>query len=234
MAGRPKKNNEVKKEVKTKKVKKNELSTEELIAQAVQEALRKQELEFNKKLNETLNEKPKTQKKIKPSQKKISRKFVPDNTKVMIQQNIGGKFIISERKGSNFYIELNGYGDATPIAFKDLKNYHGRHNSFLRTGALIIVDVISEDESITIEDVVQDLNLQKIYDDDSRINPIDIEYYLIDEDLEEFKTKIRNSLDLRDTILEVAYVLFRQGRFTNNEKMNVIREVFAKPQLFTD
>jgi len=213
----------------TKKVEKAD-NTEELIQRAVMAALATQKAEFEKKLEEIKNE-------SKPAQPKRGvgniRKFIPEDARVRIQLNIDGKFILADKRGSNFFIELNGYGDSATITFKDLKNFHGRNHTFLNRGKLIITDVVSSAD-ITLDDVYADLNLQKLYDNDKVISPDEIELYLSDEvELDEFNEKLAKSVDIIETILEVAITLFKRSEFSDNNKMNKIREIAKMPDLFT-
>jgi len=191
------------------------VDVEALIAKAVADALKKQEKEFEKQ-NKTANK----------------RKFISDNTRVRIEQNIDGKFIISDTRGQNFFIELNGYRDSTTMAFKDLKNFHGRNYTFFTSGKLIITDVTSEND-ITVEDVINDLNLQKVYYDENKISPIDIEDLFTSKySTDNFEKAVRNSVEIAETILEIGYVFYRRGQFTDNSKMNILRTLFRNPNLF--
>lgn len=232
--GRPSKNKEntKTKPIEEKKEVKEELNIDELVAQKVAEILAQKELE-KAKIKETIT-KEVVPNKSKPSKKRYrNRKFVPDNTMVRIEQSIDGKFIISDSRGSNYFIELSGYGDSTTMNFKDLKNYHGKHHSFLNKGKLKIIDVVSENGEIELEDIIQDLNLQRIYENEKKISPLDIEYYLLDEEsLDEFSDKVRNSNEIMETIIEVANIYYERGEFNDNSKMDVIRQVSGNYDLF--
>lgn len=190
------------------------INIDELIAKAVTEALEKQKKDFES------------------TGKKSRSKFVPENARVRIETNIGGKFIMSDNRGQNFFIELNGYKDSTTIIFKDLKNFHGRNYKLFTSGKVAITDVIS-DVDIELEDVIKDLNLTKIYFDENRISPMNIEIIFNDDmGLAEFERKVTNSPEIAETILEVAYILYRRGTFNNNAKMNFLRQIYKNPNLF--
>ena len=236
MAGRPRKKDDTT-STKKKEVKKQETNVDidKLVAEKVAEQMAKflanQQIENMKEKTEVKEE---THRKTKPSLLKSKRrKFVPDNTLVRVEQSIDGKFIIADNRGSNYFIELNGYGDNTTMSFKDLKNYHGKHHSFLNKGKLKIIDVISESGEIEFEDVIQDLNLQRIYESENRISPLDIEYYLLDEEsLSEFTEKVRNSTEILETLIEVSNILYNRGEFNDNSKMDVLRQVSKNYDLF--
>jgi len=216
---------------------KPEINIDELVAQKVAEILAKQKVEEMLKSSSEDKVKPtaETQKpaRLKPSQAIRRRKFVPDTTIVRLEQSIEGKFIIADTRGSNYFIEMNGYSDSTTMSFKDLKNYHGKHHSFLNRGKLKIMDVIDEDGGVEFEDVIQDLNLQGVYNDETKISPLDIEYYLLEEEsLTEFSTKVRNSKEILETIIEVSTIFYAKGEFNDNNKMDVIRQVSGNYELF--
>jgi len=222
-------------ENKQNEIKDDIVDIDKLIALRVAELLAQKELELRATLQKEFEGEPLVKsKKIKPSQSMSARKYVPDDTMIRISQNISGKFIISETRGSNYFIELNGYGDSTTMAYKDLKNYHGRHHSFLNRGKLKITNVTSEDNSIDFNDVIHDLNLQRIYDDESKISPLDIEYYLLEEDdLKEFSMKLRNSREILSTIVEISFILYKDNKFNDNSKMDVIRQLTGDSNLYT-
>lgn len=218
------------------------INTDELIAKAVAEALAKQKLELDLQLEKAKEElqnsiKIEAIKPVqisKPSQEKKVRRFIPDDARIRIEQNIGGNFIIADTRGNGYFIELTGYRDSTTMSFKDLKNFHGRNHTFLNSGKLIITDIIS-DADICVEDAITDLNLAKIYNNDKMIRPDEIEDYLLtDIPVEEFSSKLKNSTDTMETIVEVAVILFKRGQFTDNTKMNEIRQLLRNSALFTN
>lgn len=194
------------------------LNVDELIAKAVADALEKQRLEIHME---------------KPPIKKIKHNFIPDHARVRISTNIDGKFIISDTRGQNFFIELNGYKDSTTISFKDLKNFYGKNYTLFTSGKLVVADV-SSDSEIELVDVIRDLNLNKIYLDNKKVSPIDIENLFTDNiQASEFESKLKNSTEIVETIVEVGHILYKQGQFSDNNKMNIIRQMFRNPSLFT-
>lgn len=231
---RPNKDKEVTttKPIEEKEEIKQELNIDELVAQKVAEILAQKELEKVQIKEKTIKVEPRVAR-PKPSDRIRKRKFVPDNTLVRLEQSVEGKFIISDNRGSNYFIELNGYGDSTTMNYKDLKNYHGKYHSFLNKGKLKIIDVVSENGEIEFEDVIGDLNLQRIYDSEDKISPLDVEYYLLDEQsLNEFSNKVRNSTEILETIVEVANIYYNRGEFNDNSKMDVLRQVYGDYDLF--
>ena len=240
MAGRPKKAN------KKEDVTMEKDNTQELIAKAVAEALAREkenlklEIENELKLknihSEVKLEETKPEIKVVKSNSKLNirnRKFVPDDARIRIESNVGGDFIIADTIGKTYRIKLNGYGYTATISFKELKSFHGNHQSFLNTGKLIITDVIS-DADVNLDDVIEDFDLQRIYHNEDMIRPFEIEHYLSNSvSIEEFNKKLEKSNDALETIIEVAVILFKRGQFSDNSKMNKLREITRMPELFT-
>ena len=231
--GRPKKiENELKETKKaTKSPKTKEVDIDELVAQKVAEIMAKKAIEEQSIIQKNT---PKKEKRKKPSENIRVRKYVPDGTIVRVVQNIDGGFIIGDNRGNSFYYELNGYGDSIVLDFKELKNYHGRHHGSLNKGKIKITSVSSPDPEVGLGDVIEDLNLDGLYFGENNISPLDIEYYLLEEDdLSEFDTKLKNSKAIMGTIVEVSKLLHDQGKFNDNSKMNLIRLASGKHDLFT-
>ena len=98
---------------------------------------------------------------------------------------------------------------------------------------LKITDVVSENGEVESEDVIEDLNLQKIYFGKDSISPLDIEFYLLDcDDINEFSSKLRNSTHILKTIMEVGSILYKDNQFNDNSKMDLIRQVSGNYDLF--
>lgn len=225
---------------------------EKIIADALAKQEQKLRLEFESKLEETKKEQAiqltETIEPIKENKPQVStlqkqvdtklnnirrRRFIPDDARIRIELNIDGKFIIADTRGNNYFVELNGYRDTTTIPFKDLKNFHGKNHSFLNTGKIIVTDVISDSE-VDIQDAIEDLNLQRLYNNEEIIRPFEIEDYLLDGvDIHDFSTKVEKSREYLETIIEVAVILFKRGQFSDNSKMNKLREITRMPELFT-
>ena len=238
-----------KKESKVKEENKNEeVDIQNIIAKVVAEELAKQELklksEFDNKLKQIEKEKIHDtsnsgllEKEDVLNRSKIKGKlgkFVPDEARVRIEFNMTGKFVFADRRGSNYFAELNGYRDSITVSFRDLKNFHGKNPAFLNRGKIIITDVLSDAE-IDVWDVIEDLGLKRLYTNDDIIKPFEIEDYLSDKmPMDDFSQKLQNSTQYLEVIVEVAMILFKRGQFLNNDKMNKFREILRKPQLFTN
>ena len=232
-----KKNEIITKEKNVKVSKEADINMEELIYKKIQDALAQQEeklkKEFEVKLNETKKENI-IETKTSSLQIDDNIKFIPDQTMIRIKNNVAGKFIIKDNRGNGFFHELNGYGDVTTVPYKDLKIFNNQNRTFLKNGDIIITDVIS-DGDINIDNVLYDFNLYEIYYNENIIRPYEIEKYLSDKiSIEEFSKKIEKSLSWLNTILKVSVILFKKGKFSDNNKMNKIRELTGKQKLFTN
>lgn len=244
MAGRPKKettnlDEQQNKSAVVQESKTSEIDIESLIKQVTQEVSEKLKTEYEFKILELenkLNEKPiensKTESNIKVNKNKF--KFIPDNTKVRLKSNIGGLFTFNEDRGKvRSFFQIDNFGQGVTISFEELNLFISSKPSFIKKGMIAIVDAYS-DIDIEVEDIIKDLRLEDLYYNENRINPMRIED-LFDDNItseKEFEIKLNNSMEMAETILEAGYILYRRGLFTNNTKMNSIRQIFRKPNLF--
>jgi hypothetical protein len=199
-----------------------EINVDELVAKAVAEALAKQKAEL-------LSQIPIEQEKPK----KIKHRFIPEHARIRLQTNVEGKFIITDTRGQSFFYELNGYRDSLTVSFKELKNYYGKNYVLFTSGKLAITDV-TVDVEVELDDVIRDLNLTNIYFNEKKISPIEIEKLFSNAmDIKEFEDKVRNSSEVAETIVEVGHILYKRSIFTDNTKMNFLRQQFRDTNLFT-
>lgn len=229
MAGKPKKEIETKTENKTP-----DFDIKSLIQQVTEEVSLKLKSEYESKildLENKLNEKVSEVTVVKPKNK---FKFIPDNTKVRLKSNIGGLFLFSEDRGKvRVFFQIDNFGQSATISFEELSIFISSKPSFINSGSIAIVDAYS-DVDIDVEDVIRDKRLEKLYFDKDRINPMCVED-LFDDKItseKEFEKKLNNSLEMAETVMEAGHILYKKGLFTNNTKMNAIRQIFRKPNLF--
>lgn len=237
MAGRPKK--ELEQEIKTEN-KISEFDIKSLIQQVTEEVSLKLKSEYESKildLENKLNEKTSNdikESKIPTDKPKNKFKFIPDNTKVRLKSNIGGLFLFSEDRGKvRVFFQIDNFGQSATISFEELSIFISSKPSFINSGSIAIVDAYS-DVDIDVEDVIRDKRLEKLYFDETKINPMRIED-LFDDKItseKEFEKKLNNSLEMSETVMEAGHILYKKGLFTNNTKMNAIRQIFRKPNLF--
>jgi hypothetical protein len=225
-------------EIKKEETKIPEFDIKSLIQQVTQEVTEKLKSEYESKISDLenkLNEKieaPKVENNIKVNKNKF--KFIPDNTKVRLKSNIGGLFTFSEDRGKvRVFFQIDNFGQSATISFEELGIFISSKPTFINNGSVAIVDAYS-DTDITVEDVIIDKRLEKLYFDEDKINPMYVED-LFDDKItseKEFERKLNNSLEMAETIMEAGHILYRRGLFTNNNKMNIIRQIFRKPNLF--
>jgi len=247
MAGRPSNaskkavSDEVKIETK-QEIKTPEFDIKSLIQQVTQEVSEKLKNEYEGKITELENkllkaneksvEVPNVENKVKSTKSKF--KFIPDNTKVRLKSNIGGLFTFNEDRGKiRSYFQIDNFGQGVTISFEELNLFLSSKPTFIKSGAIAIVDAYS-DIDIEVEDIIRDLRLDDLYFNDKKINPMRIED-LFDDKItseKEFADKLNNSIEMAETILEASYVLYRKGLFVNNTKMNTLRVIFNRPNLF--
>ncbi|MFA7157175.1 MAG: hypothetical protein WC123_05740 [Bacilli bacterium] len=232
MAGRP---------PKIQEVKTPEIDVKALIAQTVQEVSDKLKIEYESKISELENKLLKANEELievvkledkKPVKPKY--KYIPDNTKIRLKSNIGGLFTFNEDRGKvRSFFQIDNFGQGTTISFEELNLFLSSKPTFIKKGMIAIVDAYS-DSDIEVEDVIKDLRLEDLYFNESKINPMKIED-LFDDNItseKEFELKLNNTMEMAETVMEAGYILYRRGLFTNNTKMNTIRQIFRKPNLF--
>jgi hypothetical protein len=159
-------------------------------------------------------------------------KKISDDTVVILKSNISGGFIFKEDRGKiRTFVRINDFDETYPIPYDEFNLLVTSGNIFLKSGKVAIIDVVSDD--IEVEDVINNCKLGDIYFDEKKISPANLQYlFSSDCDVKEFRSLVDNSIELHEAILETGYALFKRGQFSDNDKMNVLRQVFQKPSLF--
>jgi len=218
--------NEPKQEVKT-----SDEDVTSLIEKAVKEATEKLEAKYESKISEI---KAEYEQENELENNKNIYKYIPDNTKIRLKSNIGGLFTFNEDRGKvRSFFQIDNFGKSVNISFEELNLFLSSKPSFIKSGNIAIVDVYS-DSNITVEDVIKDLRLDDLYLNENKINPMKIED-LFDDNIvseKEFERLLNNSLEMAETVMEAGHILYKKGLFTNNNKMNSIRQIFRNPNLF--
>lgn len=225
---------EIKTETKTP-----EIDIKNLIQQVTKEVSENLKVQYESKISELekkLSEKETEISKVENNTKvnKTKYKFIPDSTKVRLKSNIGGLFTFSEDRGKvRVFFQIDNFGQSATVSFEELGIFISSKPTFINKGMIAIVDAYS-DVDIDVEDIIRDKRLEKLYFDENKINPMEIEA-LFDDSItseKEFEKKLNNSLEMAETVMEAGHILYRRGLFTNNNKMNIIRQIFRKPNLF--
>ena len=204
MAGRPKKetanlDEQQDKSAVVQESKTSEIDIDKLIKQITQEVTGQLKAEYESKITVLEMKLGEQSKVIADPKVKINKpkfKFIPDETKIRIQSNIGGLFTFSEDRGKvRVFFQIDNFGQSTIISYEELRIFVSSKPSFIRKGSVAIVDVYSN-SGIELEDVITDLRLDNVYFDDNKISPINIES-LFDDKLtteNEFEKKLTNSI----------------------------------------
>lgn len=205
-----------------------------LIKQVTEQVTKDIESKYENKIKElekSLDNKNNEIKEITNSKKKY--KFIPDHTKIRIQSNVDGKFLFTEDRGKiRVFIQLDNFEDSAVISYEELRTFYSSRPNFIRRGQIAITDVYS-DEDIDIEDILKDMRLENIYMNENKIDPRNIKDLLTDNITEkDFMSFINNTPEMAETVVEIAYILYRKGQFNDNAKMNFLRQIFRNQNLF--
>lgn len=157
------------------------------------------------------------------AEKKINRRVDPD-TEVIVMNNVKGSFFYKSRDGQTV-LDLDEFGDEEYVTFGELKKMLAQKRAILEKLKLIIVDVDSED--FDADDVIASLRLTDTYNElksatGGDISATGIENFILNaesKDLE--KTLASEKSKLKISILETAVELYRQGKLTDYNKMQV-------------
>lgn len=216
---------------------KQEIDIQVLIKQVTEEVTKQVEGKYENiiiELKKSLDDKTiEVEKVTATTNTKKKYKFIPDNTKVRVQSNVDGKFLFTEDRGKiRVFVQLDNFEDSAVISYEELRTLYSSRPSFIRKGQIAITDVYS-DEDIEIEDILKDLRLDNIYGCEDKIDPRYLKDLLTDKvDEKDFMSLINNTPEMAETVVEIAYILYRQGLFNDNAKMNFLRQIFRNQNLF--
>lgn len=210
-----------------------EVDIKALIKQVTEEVTKQVEDKYEKKIEELKKSLDEKTVEIQQSTLKKNYKFIPDNTKVRIQSNIDGIFHFTEDRGKiRVFIQLDNFEDSAVISYEELRTFYSSKPNFIRKGQIAITDVYS-DGDIEIEDILKDLRVDNIYGNEDKIDPRFMKDLLTDKvDNEKFMFLLNNTSEMAETVLEIAYILYRKGQFNDNAKMNYLRQMFRNQNLF--
>lgn len=204
----------------------------------VKALLAKEVAEYRKEIKELrkeLSEKPVVEVSAPVAKKSTEKKykFIPDNTKVRVRNNIDGRFIYAADRGKvRVFIDLQNYGDTTVMDYDEIRVLNNSKGNFFKKGTLVIEDVVSDIDDITANDVYRDLNLEKLYG--GKINPHNFENLMTDDVLyKEFENFLTKNKNVAETAMIISTILYRQGRFNDNSKMSFFKDRFRNPNLYS-
>ena len=155
---------------------------------------------------------------------------IEDNLKIEIKANRRGATVL-KTKGTNLFKKLQKRGAKARIKFEDLDAIMGEKPQLLTKGVISIVRPVSKD--VSLEDIIEELGLEDIYFNEDKISTNYIESVLSDKvDASKFSSLLYSSEDMAKTLLDSAIDLHSQGKFNDGTKISVLRQAFAKPELF--
>ena len=191
------------------------------------------------KVNEEVKEevkKPTTKRGRKTQPKKKSkaelRKILKDAEAVVIN-NFGVKVKYEDNNG--FELELLSYGDSEIVEVEELRKMHVRKKSYFNNYWILITEVICDDESITLEDVYEYIDISKLYKEFA--NP-DNEFFtdlLLDTSLDEFE-KVLNTMN-KELVFQLflrATELYQEKELNDFLKIRAIENKVGRPDVFQD
>ena len=157
------------------------------------------------------------------------------NADISIKNNTTSRIILkSQISGGSIYILANN-GDVEDVPFNELHDIFKRHRKLFEEFKIIIEDVYCPDnDEMTIEDVKMVLGLKE-----RGIEEVPDEYYLdevlLDFTLDEYEEEI-NSLpkSVINRLLDRAIILYKQGEFSNFNKMSLLEKKLGIEYVFED
>lgn len=161
----------------------------------------------------------------------MARKKIDQDVEVIVMNNVRGSFFYKSRNG-DLVLDLTDFGDEQYVTFGDLKKMMASKRVVLEQLRLVIVDV--EDEEVTVNDVVESLRLADTYKElesacDGEIGQYGIENFIKESELSELDKKLSSKkTKLKNTIVETAVVMYRNGELTDYNKMKLIAEKIGR------
>lgn len=157
------------------------------------------------------------------------------NADISIKNNTTSRIILkSQIGGGSIYILANN-GDIEDVPFNELHDIFKRHRKLFEEFKIIIEDVYCPDnDEMTIEDVKMVLGLKE-----RGVEEVPDEYYLdevlLDFTLDEYEEEI-NSLpkSVINRLLDRAIILYKQGEFSNFNKMSLLEKKLGIEYVFED
>ena len=166
------------------------------------------------------------------------KKLFTDDLEISMFCNVGNSECVYQDKKNNVYKTMR-FGDTEYFTFKELKEMRTRQGGFLTKYILIPYDVYSDD--LTIEDVVEELGIAKLYEDDM-LYAESIDELLLEVDYNTFTRTIDNLIACKSNktekgkvnyfnrILDRAIELAGEGEFNDIRRQVYLREIIGKSE----
>lgn len=156
------------------------------------------------------------------------RKQVTRDIEVAIMNNTHGGFIYIDPKTFSRH-EMSGYGDIDYITVGELLNMKNSQRAIIDNFWIIIIEVLSDD--IELEDVIRYLNLDDLYKNVLSKNEMDM--LITKSTAANFKKTFETIYKgMADRIVERALELFKEGKFNDWSKFEVIKSYTKNDMIF--
>ncbi|MBO1087251.1 hypothetical protein [Enterococcus mundtii] len=166
----------------------------------------------------------------------VKRSKIDQDVEIVVMNNVRGSFFYKSRNG-DLVLDLDEFGDEEYMTFGDLKKMMASKRVILEKLKLIIVGV--EDDEITVEDVVDSLRLTDTYNElkatsNGEIRATGIEDFILESTTDELSKTLNSSkTKLKNTIMETAVVMYRDGKLTDYNKMKLFAEKIGRKDFST-
>lgn len=211
------------KKVATVKTVKNTKKTSEKI---MEEKLNKLEEKANKQQN------IEDERLAKRKEQREKRKLFNDDLEILLFCNAGNTEVIfkTESQGhTNTYVMT--FGDTQWVTFNELRQI--KNTSMLKNYILKPID-INIDE-LTLEDVLQELGIQDLYEDEEMLYEDNLNYILNGLDYNKFKLYV-DSVNPRylNRIVDLAIEQAKKGGFSDANKRMYLEKILNKRDMFSE
>lgn len=181
---------------------------------------------------EEVVEKPKRGRKPRKKSKAELRKIL-QNAEVVIVNNDGCSIGYSDNNGIEIYLQSRG--DTEIVEVEDLRKMHLRKKEFFNNYWILAIDVICDDESITLKDVYDYIGIGKLYEEFENPDQDFFDDLILDCPLKDFKKiieKMNKALVLQ--LFNRAVVLYKEEKFVDSIKIRAIEKAMGRPDCFMD
>ena len=157
------------------------------------------------------------------------------NADISIKNNSLSKIVLKSRIGGGSMYILENNGDIEDVPFSELNDIFKRHRRMFENFEILIEDVYCPDnDEITVEDVKMVLGLKE-----KGVEEIPDEYYLdevlLDFSFDEYEEEIKSlPLSVIDRLMDRAIILYKQGEFSNFNKMSLLEKKLGLEYVFED
>ncbi|MCP3925545.1 MAG: hypothetical protein GY714_23495 [Desulfobacterales bacterium] len=178
---------------------------------------------------EKINKVEQVNKTVKPVNK---RKKIDKDLDILIMNNVGGDWVYQEKGIGGGYWNIAQFGDTEIMTVQQLQRMKASEPAHLMKLWVVLVDVYSDDEDITIDDVIKFLGLDKLYNQEIKPNQID-DIILNTTDFYQFNNMLdKISSDMLRRVIDRAVMLYKEGRFNDPTKMEVFKKKMGNELIF--